>query len=151
MSMAELASGVLAMRGLKAAGVEHLFTLSGGHIFPLYDGCRDTGIRIVDTRHEQTATFAAEGMAKLTRRTQVAALTAGPGITNGASAVAVAKFDGSPVLLRGGRAPRAAWGAGSLQEMDHVAFMRAPTKHAMTSTAPADVARDVLEAFRLAG
>ena len=149
--MAELASGVLAMRALKAAGVEHLFTLSGGHIFPLYDGCRDTGIRIVDTRHEQTATFAAEGMAKLTRRTQVAALTAGPGITNGASAVAGAKFNGSPVLVLGGRAPQATWGAGSLQEMDHVAFMQALTKHAMTSTAPADVARDVLDAFRLAG
>ena len=148
--MAELASGVLAMRALKAAGVEHLFTLSGGHIFPLYDGCRDTGIRIVDTRHEQTATFAAEGMAKLTRRTQVAALTAGPGITNGASAVAGAKFNGSPVLVLGGRAPQATWGAGSLQEMDHVAFMQALTKHAMTSTAPADVARDVLEAFRVA-
>ena len=148
--MAELASGVLAMRALRQAGVEHLFTLSGGHIFPLYDGCRDTGIRIMDTRHEQTATFAAEGMAKLTRRTQVAALTAGPGITNGASAVAGAKFNGSPVLVLGGRAPQATWGAGSLQEMDHVAFMQALTKHAMTSTAPADVARDVLEAFRVA-
>jgi acetolactate synthase-1/2/3 large subunit len=148
--MAELASGVLAMRALRQAGVEHLFTLSGGHIFPLYDGCRDTGIRIMDTRHEQTATFAAEGMAKLTRRTQVAALTAGPGITNGASAVAGAKFNGSPVLVLGGRAPQATWGAGSLQEMDHVAFMQALTKHAMTSTAPAEVARDVLEAFRVA-
>lgn len=148
--MAELASGVLAMRALRQAGVEHLFTLSGGHIFPLYDGCRDTGIRIMDTRHEQTATFAAEGMAKLTRRTQVAALTAGPGITNGASAVAGAKFNGSPVLVLGGRAPQATWGAGSLQEMDHVAFMQALTKHAMTSTAPGEVARDVLEAFRVA-
>lgn len=149
--MAELASGVLAMRALKAAGVEHLFTLSGGHIFPLYDGCRDTGIRIVDTRHEQTATFAAEGMAKLTRRPQIAALTAGPGITNGASAVAGAKFNGSPVLVLGGRAPQATWGTGSLQEMDHVAFMQALTKHATTSLAPAEVATDVLEAFRLAG
>ena len=149
--MAELASGVLAMRALKAAGVEHLFTLSGGHIFPLYDGCRDTGIRIVDTRHEQTATFAAEGMAKLTRRTQVAALTAGPGITNGASAVAGAKFNGSPVLVLGGRAPQATWGTGSLQEMDHVAFMQALTKHAKTSMVPGEVAADVMEAYRLAG
>jgi len=149
--MAELSSGVLAMRALAAAGVEHLFTLSGGHIFPLYDGCRDAGVRIIDTRHEQTATFAAEGMAKLTRRTQVAALTAGPGITNGASAVAGAKFNGSPVLVLGGRAPQATWGAGSLQEMDHVAFMQALTKHAMTSTSAAAVATDVLEAFRIAG
>lgn len=149
--MAELSSGVLAMRALAAAGVEHLFTLSGGHIFPLYDGCRDAGVRIIDTRHEQTATFAAEGMAKLTRRTQVAALTAGPGITNGASAVAGAKFNGSPVLVLGGRAPQATWGAGSLQEMDHVAFMQALTKHAMTSMSAAAVATDVLEAFRIAG
>jgi acetolactate synthase-1/2/3 large subunit len=149
--MAELASGVLAMRALKGAGVEHLFTLSGGHIFPLYEGCRDAGVRIIDTRHEQTATFAAEGLAKLTRRPQVAALTAGPGVTNGASAVAGAKFNGSPVLVIGGRAPQATWGAGSLQEMDHVAFMQALTKHASTSTAPGEVARDVLDAFRLAG
>jgi hypothetical protein len=72
-------SGALAIRHLHEAGVDHLFTLSGAHIFPLYDGCRHEGVRIVDTRHEQTAMFAAEGLAKLTRRPQVAALTAGPG------------------------------------------------------------------------
>lgn len=146
--MAELSSGHLAMRALKGAGVEHLFTLSGGHIFPLYDGCRHEGMRIIDTRHEQTATFAAEGMAKLTRRPQVAALTAGPGVTNGASAVAGAKFNGSPVLVIGGRAPMATWGSGSLQEMDHVAFMSALTKHATTATAPDQVCATVLDALR---
>jgi acetolactate synthase-1/2/3 large subunit len=148
--MAELSSGHLAVRALAGAGIEHLFTLSGGHIFPLYDGCRHEGLRMIDVRHEQTAMFAAEGLAKLTRRPQVAALTAGPGVTNGVSAIANARFGGSPVLMLGGRAPQATWGQGSLQEIDHVAFMSALTKHAATSTAPADVARDVLHALRVA-
>jgi acetolactate synthase I/II/III large subunit len=148
--MAELASGHLAMRTLKGAGVDHLFTLSGGHLFPLYDGCRKEEVRLIDTRHEQTATFAAEGLAKLTRRPQVAALTAGPGVTNGVSAVATATFSGSPLLVLGGRAPLATWGSGSLQEIDHVAFMTPLTKHATTSTAPSAVTRDVLAALTAA-
>jgi acetolactate synthase-1/2/3 large subunit len=149
--MGELASGHLAIRALKQAGVDHLFTLSGGHIFPLYDGCRHEGVRIIDTRHEQAATFAAEGMAKLTRHPQVAALTAGPGVTNGVSAVAGARFGGSPVLVLGGRAPASTWGQGSLQELDHVAFLSPLTKHALTSDAPDRVAGDVLDALRIAG
>ena len=148
--MGELSSGHLAIRALKGAGVEHLFTLSGGHLFPLYDGCRHEGVRVVDTRHEQAAVFAAEGLAKLTRSPQVAALTAGPGVTNGMSAVATARFGGSPVLVLGGRAPQSTWGRGSLQEIDHVAFMSPVTKHAATSTAPELVARDVLNALRVA-
>ena len=148
--MGETSSGHLAVRALKRAGVEHLFTLSGGHIFPLYDGCRHEQVRLVDTRHEQAATFAAEGLAKLTRRPQVAALTAGPGVTNAVSAVAGARFSGAPVLALGGRAPQSTWGAGSLQEIDHVAFMAPLTKHAATSDAPADVAGDVATALRAA-
>ena len=149
--MADLPSGVLAMRALRAAGVEHLFTLSGGHIFPLYDGARQTGVRLVDFRHEQSATFAAEGLAKLTRRPQVAALTAGPGVTNGTSAVANARFGGSPVVVVGGRAPNATWGQGSLQEIDHTAFMGPLTKRATTATTPQDVAAEVLAAWQAAG
>jgi acetolactate synthase I/II/III large subunit len=149
--MSDVTSGHLAVRALKGAGVEHLFTLSGGHIFPLYEGCRDEGVAIVDTRHEQTATFAAEGLAKLTRAPQVAALTAGPGVTNGMSAVASAAQGGSPVLVIGGRAPQMTWGQGSLQEMDHVAFMQPLTKHAATSTDPGAVPGDVLDALRTAG
>ena len=80
--------GRLIARRLKAHGVTKLFTLSGGHIFSIYDGCREEGIDIVDTRHEQAATFAAEGWAKVTRTPGVAALTAGPGVTNGMSAIA---------------------------------------------------------------
>lgn len=148
--MAELASGHLAMRALSRAGVDHLFTLSGGHIFPLYDGARHEGVRLIDTRHEQAATFAAEGLAKLTRSPQVAAVTAGPGVTNSVSAIASAKFTGSPVLVIGGRAPQATWGSGSLQEIDHVAFIAPLTKTARTSTAPGEVAGDVLAALRAA-
>jgi acetolactate synthase-1/2/3 large subunit len=149
--MAGLASGHLAVRALAGAGVEHLFTLSGGHIFPLYDGCRHEGVRLVDTRHEQAAVFAAEGLAKLTRRPQVAALTAGPGVTNGVSAVASAKAGGSPVLVIGGRAPQVTWGSGSLQEIDHVAFMAPLTKHAVTAADPGRVASDVQAALAAAG
>lgn len=148
--MAELASGHLAVRALARAGVEHLFTLSGGHIFPLYDGARHEGVRLIDTRHEQAAAFAAEGLAKLTRRPQVAAVTAGPGVTNSVSAIASAKFTGSPVLIIGGRAPQATWGRGSLQEIDHVGFIAPLTKSAHTSTAPGEVAGDVLAALHMA-
>ena len=149
--MGQLASGHLAVRALKQAGVEHLFTLSGGHIFPLYDGCRHEGVRLVDFRHEQAATFAAEGLGKLTRRPQVAALTAGPGVTNGMSAVASARFGGSPLLVLGGRAPAATWGSGSLQEIDHVAFMAPVTKYAQTADVADKVAAVTLEALRAAG
>lgn len=148
--MGELAAGHMAMRALRTAGVEHLFTLSGGHLFPLYDGCRHEGVRIIDTRHEQAAGFAAEGFAKLTRRPQVAALTAGPGVTNGMSAIATARFNGSPVLVIGGRAPQATWGMGNLQELDHVALVAALTKHAGTATDPAAVPADVLAGLRVA-
>src|SRR3954463_11197641 len=95
--------GRLIARRLKARGVSTLFTLSGGHLFSLYDGCRAEGIAIVDTRHEAAATFAAEGWAKVTREPGVAALTAGPGVTNGMSAMASALENRSPVLVLGGR------------------------------------------------
>src|ERR1041385_4664027 len=88
--------GRLVARRLKAHGVTKLFTLSGGHLFSIYDGCREEGIDIVDVRHEATATFAAEGWAKVTREPGVAALTAGPGVTNGMSAIAGAQQGNSP-------------------------------------------------------
>ena len=87
-----------------------MFTLNGGHIWPLYEAARNQGVRLVDTRHEQSAAFAAEAYAKLTRRPGVAALTAGPGITNGVSAVTSAWFNGSPLVVLGGRAPQAPLG-----------------------------------------
>lgn len=128
----EGSGGELCVRALERFGVDTLFTLSGGHIFPIYDGVVKAGLRLVDTRHEQTATFAAEGYAKLTREPGVAVLTAGPGVTNGVSAVTTAHFNGSPLVVIGGRAPEARWGAGSLQEFDHVPVMAPVTKHAET-------------------
>src|SRR2546423_5522672 len=128
-----LHGGRLVSATLKAHGVTHLFTLSGGHLFSIYDGCRAEGIEIVDVRHESTAAFAAEGWAKVTRQVGVCALTAGPGVTNGMSAVASAQANHSPVLVLGGRAPAMRWGQGSLQEIDHVPFLRPLTKLAATA------------------
>lgn len=107
-------AGRLIARRLKASGIDTVFTLSGGHLFSIYDGCREEGIRLIDTRHEQTAAFAAEGWSKVTRVPGVAALTAGPGITNGMSAMAAAQQNQSPLVVLGGRAPALRWGMGSL-------------------------------------
>ncbi|MDQ5815222.1 MAG: acetolactate synthase [Actinomycetota bacterium] len=130
---------------LGALGVEHLFTLTGGHIFPILDGCRQDGIRIVDTRHEQSAAFAAEGWARLTRRVGVAAITAGPGVTNSMSALAQARFNRAPVVTLAGRAPTFRWGQGSLQEIDHVPFVD-PIAPARTVTATDEIAQEVISA-----
>ena len=125
--------GLVAAAVLQAHGIETLFTLSGGHLFPLYDGCVQAGIDLVDTRHEQTAAFAAEAWAKVTGHPGAAALTAGPGVTNGVSAMASAHLAGSPMLVIGGRAPAARWGRGSLQELDHVPIVAPVTKTAATA------------------
>src|SRR6476620_1072835 len=140
--------GRLVARRLKAHGVTKLFTLSGGHLFSIYDGCREEGIDIVDTRHEQAATFAAEGRAKVTREVGVAALTAGPGVTNGMSAMASAQQNNSPILVLGGRAPAMRWGQGSLQEIDHVPFVRPVTQLAATPAATAEIPGLLDDAWR---
>ncbi|HYN49666.1 MAG TPA: acetolactate synthase, partial [Thermoleophilaceae bacterium] len=127
-----------------------LFTLSGGHLFSIYDGCREEGIDIVDVRHEQSAVFAAEGWAKATREVGVCALTAGPGVTNGMSGMASAQQNGSPIFVLGGRAPAFRWGQGSLQEIDHVPFVAPLTKSAGTATATAEIPGLVDEALRQA-
>ena len=132
--------GRLVAQALKSRGVEHLFTLSGGHLFSIYDGCKAEGIALVDVRHEQTAAFAAEGIAKTTRRVGVAALTAGPGVTNGISAIAGAQANNSPICVLGGRAPELRWGSGSLQEIDHLPFVSPLVKSAETVKDPAQIA-----------
>jgi acetolactate synthase-1/2/3 large subunit len=142
--------GRLIARRLKAHGVTKLFTLSGGHLFSIYDGCRAEGIDIVDVRHESAAAFAAEGWAKVTREPGVCALTAGPGVTNGMSGVASAQHNNSPMLVLGGRAPAMRWGQGSLQEIDHVPFMRPLTKLAATAESPDEIPGLVDEALRVA-
>src|SRR5881275_953775 len=135
-----LHGGRLIARRLKAEGVTKLFTLSGGHLFSIYDGCRAEGIDIVDVRHESAAAFAAEGWAKVTRQPGVCALTAGPGVTNGMSAMASAQQNRSPMVVLGGRAPQMRWGQGSLQEIDHVPFVGPLTKLAATPETTAEIA-----------
>ena len=130
--------------------MSHLFTLSGGHLFSIYDGCREEGIEIVDVRHESTAAFAAEGWAKVTREPGVCALTAGPGVTNGMSAMASAQANHSPVVFLGGRAPALRWGQGSLQEIDHIPFVRPLCKLAATPESTAEIPGLVDDAFAAA-
>ncbi|HTA36676.1 MAG TPA: acetolactate synthase [Solirubrobacteraceae bacterium] len=142
--------GRLIARRLKAHGVSKLFTLSGGHLFSIYDGCREEGVEIVDVRHESTAAFAAEGWAKVTREPGVCALTAGPGVTNGMSAMASAQANHSPIVVLGGRAPALRWGQGSLQEIDHVPFVRPLTKLAATAGATEEIPALVDLAFQSA-
>ncbi|MFW0794976.1 acetolactate synthase [Gordonia sp. CPCC 205515] len=149
----EAHAGVHAVAVARAHGVETMFTLSGAHVFPMYDGAvnADPPMRILDVRHEQTATFAAEATGKLTRTPGLAVLTAGPGVTNGVSAVAQAQFAGSPLVVVGGRAPANRWGTGSLQELDQPPILAPVTKLARTLPTAADVAAGVHEAFTVAG
>ena len=141
-------AGRLIARRLKASGINTIFTLSGGHLFSIYDGCRSEGIRLIDTRHEQTAAFAAEGWSKVMRQPGVAALTAGPGVTNGMSAMAAAQQNSSPLLVLGGRAPAARWGMGSLQEIDHVPFVAPLTRFAATAPSAEAVSGLIDQALR---
>jgi acetolactate synthase I/II/III large subunit len=145
--------GAHAVAVAREYGVDVMFTLSGGHVFPLYDAAvkgSPEALRLVDVRHEQTAVFAAEATARLTRGPGLAVVTAGPGVTNSVSAMTTAWFNGAPVVLLGGRAPDYRWGAGSLQEMDHPPLLAPVTKRAWTSHATAEVATAVSEAFTLA-
>src|SRR6201992_2709198 len=143
-------AGRLVARLLKARRVDTVFALSGGHLFSSYDGCRSEGIRLIDTRHEQTAAFAAEGWSKVTRQPGVAALTAGPGVTNGMSAMAAAQQNCSPLLVLGGRAPAGRWGMGSLQEIDHVPFVAPLTRFAATAPSAEAVSGLIDDALRAA-
>jgi acetolactate synthase-1/2/3 large subunit len=142
--------GRVVAKVLKSRGVSHLFTLSGGHLFSIYDGCKEEGIEIVDVRHEQSAVFAAEGFAKATRTVAAAALTAGPGVTNGVSAIAGAQANRTPLCILGGRAPEMRWGSGSLQEFDHVPVVQPLVKSAETVRDPGRIAAATAAALDLA-
>ena len=150
----------------RAHGATTMFTLSGAHIFPLYDAAvggregftaapdaqaaqRDGAMRLLDVRHESTAVFAAEATGRLTRTPGFAAVTAGPGVTNAVSALATGLFNGSPMVVVGGRAPEARWGTGSLQEFDHPALLGPVTKAATTLRDPGLVGVKAAEAFEL--
>ena len=139
--------GRLVAQAMKSRGASKLFTLSGGHLFSIYDGCKAEGIDVIDTRHEQSAAFAAIGWAKATREPGICALTAGCGVTNGMSAIASAQADGVPLVTLGGRAPEMRWGMGSLQEIDHLPFVKPLVKSAHTVRDPAKIARTTAEAI----
>ncbi len=151
----------------RAHGARTLFTLSGAHIFPVYDAAvggregfaaapdamaaaREGALRLIDVRHEATAVFAAEATGRLTRTPGFAAVTAGPGVTNAVSALASGLFNSAPMVVLGGRAPEARWGSGSLQEFDHPALVGAVTKAAWTEKDPAQVGARTSAAFELA-
>ena len=148
--MIEGHGGELALAALRAYGVTEMFTLSGGHVFPLYDAAHKTGFPIYDVRHEQSAVFAAEAVAKLQRRPGLAVLTAGPGVTNGISGLTSAFFNASPVLVLGGRAPAFRWGSGSLQEIDHVPLVTPVTSYAATVTGTEEIPGQVATALTAA-
>ena len=145
-------AGELAVAVARAHGVETMFTLSGAHVFPMYDGAvkADPPMRLLDVRHEQTAAFAAEATGKLTRRPGLAVLTAGPGVTNGISAITSAWMNGSPVFVIGGRAAQTGWGRGSLQELDHLPLVAPITKYARTAFTPDAVPTEFDAALRAA-
>ena len=145
--------GELAVSVAQAHGVQTMFTLSGAHVFPMYDGAvkADPPMRLVDVRHEPTAVFAAEATGKLTRTPGLAVLTAGPGVTNGVSPIAQAHFAGSPMVVVGGRAPAGRWGTGSLQELDHPPILSTISKLSDTVHQVGDIAGRVDDAFVAAG
>lgn len=146
-------AGELAVAVAQAHGVDTMFTLSGAHVFPLYDGAVKSAspLRLLDVRHEQTAAFAAEATGKLTRVPGLAVLTAGPGVTNGLSAVAQAQFAGSPMVVVGGRAPQGRWGTGALQELDQPPIFAPVSKLARTIPTADAVLDGMHEAFVTAG
>lgn len=149
--MPQIDGGDLVARMLKREGVDAIFTLSGGHIQNIYDGCIDEGIRVVDTRHEQSAGHAAEGYGRLTRKCGVAVVTAGPGVTDVVTAVATAYQNASPMLVIGGAAPLSTSLMGALQEIPGTVEMMKPiTKWAATVPFTKRIPDYLAQAFRTA-
>src|ERR671923_3057110 len=148
--MADLTGGELVARVLKQAGVAHVFTLCGGHILPIYDGCLTEGIRLVDVRHEQAAAHAADAYARLTRGVGVAIVAPGPGVTDAVTGVANAYAARSPMLLIGGAAPLGLRGLGALQEMEQVALLRPITKGAWSVAETRQIPEVLTTAIRTA-
>ncbi len=148
--MVDLTGGHLVARTLKQAGVGHLFTLCGGHILPIYDGCVSEGIAVLDMRHEQACAHAGDAYARLTRNVGVAAVTAGPGVTDAVTGVANAYSARSPLLLIGGAAPLGLRGLGALQETEQVALLRPITKGAWTVAETRQIPEVLTTAIRTA-
>ena len=143
-----VSGGHLVAKALKAEGVDTIFTLCGGHIIDIYDGCIDEGIRIVDVRHEQTAAHAADGYARQTGKLGVVVTTAGPGCTNAVTGIATAFRSESPVLHIGGQSALNQWKMGGLQDLPHVDMMKPITKFASTVMSTERIADMVAMAAR---
>jgi acetolactate synthase-like protein len=135
---------------LKSHGVRHLFTLCGGHISPILVGCKRLGIQVIDVRDEASAVFAADAVARLTGTPGVAAVTAGPGVTNALTALKNAQMAHSPVLLLGGAAATVIKGRGSLQDIDQVALVKSIAKIAVTINQNCDIVPVLEHAFQVA-
>jgi acetolactate synthase I/II/III large subunit len=148
--MTQVHGGRLVSKALARHGVTHLFTLCGGHIQAIYDGCLDDGIRVVDVRHEQSAGHAADGYARVTGRPGVCAVTAGPGVTDVVTAVANAQRGGIPMIVFGGAGPRLLADMGSLQDMNHVELMRPITKWSVSIPSTDRIQEYIDAAFRIA-
>ena len=148
--MTQVHGGKLVAKALKRHQTTHLFTLCGGHIQAIYDGCLDEGIRVVDVRHEQTAGHAADGYARVTGKPGVCAVTAGPGVTDVVTAAANAQRAGIPIIIIGGAGPRALADMGSLQDMNHVELMRSVTKWSVSVPSTDRLQEYIDSAFRIA-
>jgi len=131
--MAQIHGGQIIARALKSEGVDTVFTLTGGHIVPILDGCVQEGIRVVDFRHEQAAAHAAEAYTRLTGKLGVAAVTAGPGVTDTITGVATAFYAAIPMLVIGGRHLIRQELKGGLQEMDHTRLFHSITRWSATA------------------
>jgi acetolactate synthase-1/2/3 large subunit len=143
-----ISGGHLVAKALKAEGIDVIFTLCGGHIIDIYDGCIDEGIKVIDVRHEQVAAHAADGYARVTGRPGCAVVTAGPGTTDAVTGVANALRAESPMLLIGGGGALDQHRMGSLQDLPHVDLMRPITKFASSVLTTERVADMVSMAFR---
>lgn len=146
--MTKIHGGQVIARALRAEGVDVLFTLTGGHIVPILDGCVQEGIRVVDVRHEQAAAHAAEAYGRLTGKLGVAAVTAGPGVTDAVTGIANAFHAATPMLLLGGRHLLRQELMGGLQEMDHPQLLTSVTLWAETARQPERLADYVATAAR---
>jgi acetolactate synthase-1/2/3 large subunit len=147
-SVARISGGHLVAKALKNEGVDVIFTLCGGHIIDVYDGCLDEGIKLVDVRHEQVAAHAADGYARVTGRPGCAVVTAGPGTTDAITGIANAFRAESPMLLIGGQGALSQHKMGSLQDLPHVDILRPITKFSATVPTTERIADLISMAFR---
>jgi len=142
--------GKLVANTFKAHGITHVFTLTGGHISPILVECERSGIKVIDTRHEVTAVYAADAMARLTGNCGIALVTSGPGLTNTITAVENAHLAESPLLLISGSAPIVQHNRGALQDIDHAGLMKTVCKYSKKVLAVRDIVPEVKKAIQIA-